>query len=169
VNAAPADRPPSLAAPGIVLGLGLGGFLDGIALHQILQWHNMLSSTERWPTTTIEGLEANMLGDGFFHAATWVLVALGLWLLWRALRGGAAGSGWALVGWMLAGWGMFNVVEGLIDHQALGLHHVREGENELAWDLGFLALGVAQIAVGWLVARRGAHRQAGHARSARAA
>ena len=29
---------------GIVLGLGLGGFVDGIALHQIMQWHNMGSA-----------------------------------------------------------------------------------------------------------------------------
>ncbi len=25
----------------IVLGLELGGFVDGITLHEILQWHNM--------------------------------------------------------------------------------------------------------------------------------
>jgi uncharacterized membrane protein len=29
-------------------------------------------------------MEANMLADGLFHAATWILVAVGLWLLWRA-------------------------------------------------------------------------------------
>ena len=29
---------------GIVLGLGLGGFVDGITLHQIMQWHNMGSA-----------------------------------------------------------------------------------------------------------------------------
>ena len=26
---------------GIVLGLGLGRFVDGITLHQIMQWHNV--------------------------------------------------------------------------------------------------------------------------------
>ncbi|TIP73091.1 MAG: DUF2243 domain-containing protein, partial [Mesorhizobium sp.] len=26
---------------GILLGLGLGGFFDGIVLHQLLQWHHM--------------------------------------------------------------------------------------------------------------------------------
>jgi uncharacterized membrane protein len=142
-----------LAAPGIVLGLGLGGFLDGIVLHQIVQWHNMLSSTERWPATTLEGLEANMRGDGLFHAATWILTVLGLWLLWNALRKDAYGSGRSLVGWMLAGWGVFNVVEGIVDHQILGLHNVHEGSNELAWDLGFLAFGAALILGGWLLAR----------------
>ena len=29
---------------GILLGVGLGGFADGIALHQIAQWHNMGSA-----------------------------------------------------------------------------------------------------------------------------
>lgn len=53
-----------LSRPGIVLGLGLGGFVDGIVLHQIAQWHNMLSSTERCPVSTVEGMERNMLADG---------------------------------------------------------------------------------------------------------
>ena len=28
---------------GILLGVGLGWFVDGIVLHQILQWHHMLT------------------------------------------------------------------------------------------------------------------------------
>ena len=54
---------------------------------------------------------------------------------------------------MLVGWGIFNVVEGIIDHQILGLHSFHEGSSELAWDLGFLAFGVALIIGGWLLAR----------------
>ena len=57
------------------MGLGLGGFVDGIVLHQILQWHHMLTDTWDHPMTTVAGLEANTLADGFFHLATWVLVA----------------------------------------------------------------------------------------------
>jgi uncharacterized membrane protein len=146
-------RHASLIAPGIMLGLGLGGFLDGIVLHQIMQWHNMLSSTDRWPVTTLEGMEANMRGDGLFHVATWVLTVLGLWMLWNALRNDAYGSGRALVGWMLAGWGIFNVVEGIIDHQILGLHNVHEASgNEIVWDILFLAFGAALIIGGRLLA-----------------
>src|SRR5215212_10407320 len=37
------SRPPvrRITGPGVVLGLGLGGFVDGIVLHQVLQWHHM--------------------------------------------------------------------------------------------------------------------------------
>ena len=28
---------------GLLYGLGLGGFIDGIVLHQILQWHHMVT------------------------------------------------------------------------------------------------------------------------------
>jgi uncharacterized membrane protein len=75
-----------MTTPGILLGLGLGGFVDGILLHQIFQWHNMLSSTDRWARTTLEGMESNMLADGLFHLATWALVAAGVWALWSGMR-----------------------------------------------------------------------------------
>lgn len=55
---------------------------------------------------------------------------------------------------MLVGWGLFNVVEGLIDHQILGLHHVREGAgHQTAYDVGFLAFGALLVICGWLLAR----------------
>lgn len=57
-----------------LLGVGLGGFVDGIVLHQVLQWHHMLSATHRYPTTTIAGIEANTLADGLFHVATLIAV-----------------------------------------------------------------------------------------------
>ena len=37
---------------GVLFGLGLGGFFDGIVLHQILQWHHMLTSAGYPPTTS---------------------------------------------------------------------------------------------------------------------
>lgn len=142
-----------MALPGLLLGIGLGGFVDGIVLHQIAQWHNMLSSTERWPRTTLEGMEANMLADGLFHAATWIFVALGVYVLWSRTRAGGYASGRALLGWAIAGWGLFNLVEGIVDHQILGIHHVRS--ESLAWDLGFLGFGAVLLAGGWLLARSG--------------
>ena len=150
--------PARITAPGLLLGLGLGGFVDGIVLHQILQWHHMLTSTGDHPATTVAGLEANTLADGLFHAAAWLATLAGLWLLWRATRGGAPWSGRELAGLLLAGWGVFNLVEGLVDHHLLGLHHVRTGDAELVYDLAFLAMGALLVVAGVaLVRARGAH------------
>jgi uncharacterized membrane protein len=142
-----------LRLPGIVLGAGLGGFVDGIVLHQILQWHHLLTGTEEFPATTLEDLEVNTLWDGLFHLATLILVAAGLSLLWRARGNGRnVGSGRVLVGWALVGWGLFNLIEGIVDHHILGIHHVRSGPNELLFDVAFLAFGAVLALVGYRLA-----------------
>jgi uncharacterized membrane protein len=142
-------RPPKV--PGFVLGVGLGGFLDGIVLHQLLQWHHMLTGEDGGePMDTVAGLEANTLADGFFHLATWVLLVAGVLLTVRAWQRGELAPPWRLqLGLLLAGWGVFNVVEGTIDHLLLGIHHVRDDlGGPLGWDLGFLAFGVLLVAAG---------------------
>ena len=148
-------------APGVLLGIGLGGFVDGIVLHQILQWHHMLSSEGDSPPTTVAGLETNTLWDGLFHAFTWAAVAGGIWILWRRTTERRwAFSGRAFVGWMLVGWGLFNLVEGIVDHQLLGIHHVRDDlGGPLSWDVGFLVFGALLVLVGYLLARSDADWQ----------
>jgi uncharacterized membrane protein len=144
----------ALIAAGTLLGAGLGGFVDGILLHQILQWHGMLSSFV--PPVDLVSAKFNMMWDGLFHAATWIMTAAGLALLWRA--GQRADVPWStrtFAGSLMLGWGLFNVVEGIIDHQILGLHHVHPGRNELAWDLGFIAFGAVLVASGWALIRIG--------------
>jgi uncharacterized membrane protein len=148
---APAPVAPLVRA-GILLGIGLGGFVDGIVLHQLLQWHNMLSSV--LPPVTLAAMKANMIWDGLFHALTWCTTVAGLVVLFRAgARRDVVWSGRVLVGAMLGGWGLFNLVEGVIDHQILGLHHVHPGSHQLAWDLGFLASGVVFMVIGALLVR----------------
>ncbi|MCP2014884.1 putative membrane protein [Deinococcus sp. HSC-46F16] len=138
---------------GVLLGLGLGGFFDGIVLHQILQWHHLLS--EVYLPTTLENLRINTVADGFFHAATWVFTLIGLALLWRGTRGQHAPWGTpALIGALLFGWGLFNVAEGLVNHQLLQIHHVRPGPNQVLYDVGFLVWGAAMLIVGWALMRR---------------
>jgi uncharacterized membrane protein len=155
------DRPTRRLPPrtsGLLFGLGLGGFVDGIVLHQILQWHHMVSSVQDAPPTTLAGLEVNTLADGFFHLATWILVLAASVTTIRAWRSGRLAPNWSFhIGLVLTGWGVFNVVEGLIDHQLLGVHHVRDDLGApLSWDIGFLVLGAALVAGGWLLHRRGA-------------
>jgi len=141
----------------VLLGVGLGGFVDGIVLHQVLQWHHMLTATGDHPADTVAGLEANTLADGLFHAATWVFVVAGIVVMRRAwAAGGPAPTMGAQVGGMLAGWGAFNLVEGLVDHHLLRVHDVREDvADPLWWNLGFLAFGAALAVTGILLVRRG--------------
>lgn len=161
-----ATSPPSRAA-GLLFGLGLGGFVDGIVLHQILQWHHMVSA-ERSPTT-LAGLELNTLADGFFHLATWLCVLAGSLLTIRDWQRGRLAPSWSFhLGLVLAGWGVFNLVEGLVDHQLLGVHHVRDDLGApLSWDLGFLASGAVLLAAGWALHRRGARSPARRAAGTR--
>jgi len=94
-----------------------------------------------------------------FHAATWAATATGLGLLWRAGREpGATRSTKVLVGSLGIGWGLFNLVEGVVDHHVLGIHHVNEAappDQWLLWDLGFLALGALLVVAGLALVRAG--------------
>ncbi len=140
---------------GIVLGVGLGGFLDGILLHQIVHWHNMGSAVV--PPTTFEGLRQNMTWDGLFHLAVWGCTLVGVyWLLAEARRRTPLPGPWAFTGLLVLGWGLFNLVEGIIDHHLLELHHVRDLPFHVPlYDWLFLSVGGAGfILLGWLVARR---------------
>jgi uncharacterized membrane protein len=140
-------------APGLLLGVGLGGFVDGIVFHQILQWHHLVSADE--PTTTVAGLEANTLADGLFHASTWLLTAVGIWLLWRTARSGAGvPSGLLLLGLMLAGWGTFQLFDAVVNHHLLGLHNAKEGSGRVAANIGWIASGFVLLGAGLGLARR---------------
>ena len=143
---------------GVLLGLGLGGFFDGIVLHQVLQWHHMLTA-RGYPPDSVENLEVNTVADGLFHSATYIFVALGLFVLWReASRRHIAWSGKMLAGTMLLGFGAFNVVEGIVDHHILGIHHVNETVARgqwIYWDLGFLIWGAAMLVGGWFLLQAG--------------
>ena len=140
--------------PGLVLGMGMGGFADGIALHQIAQWHNMGSAIV--PPVTMEAMKQNMAWDGWFHAATLALTLAGTFMLLGAARRGALlPTPTQFLGQLVLGWGVFNLVEGLIDHQLLGIHHVRDMPVHVPmYDWLFLGIGgVLFIALGWMLAR----------------
>ena len=139
---------------GVILGIGLGGFADGIALHQIAQWHNMGSAV--LPPHTMAAMSRNMLWDGLFHAVTWCITLVGVLRLWAdGRRGAVPPSARALIGEMLLGWGAFNLVEGVIDHHLLQLHHVRDLPVHVpAYDWTFLVVGGAGfLALGWWMSR----------------
>lgn len=145
-----APAPP--VRPAILLGFALGGFFDGILLHQILQWHHLLSLVPG-----AGDLGRQVLWDGLFHALMYVLAAWGLWGLWRAERRGAALPGRELLAALLLGFGLWHLVDSVLSHWVLGLHRIRVGaENPLAWDLLWLAVfGLLPFGLAASLGRRG--------------
>lgn len=133
-------------APAILLGIGLGGFIDGTVLHQILQWHSMLSNVVR--PSTVEAIHLSMFWDGVFHATTWIVTFVGVMLLWQSGKRGNNPPLGTFLGAMLVGWGAFNLIEGLINHQLLELHNVREVAEPMVWNIGFLAFSAAIFLTG---------------------
>lgn len=139
------DRPAPPLAWSVVLGFALGGFFDGILLHQILQWHHLLSLVP-----AVGDLRAQVLWDGLFHALHYVLAAVGLWGLWR--HGMPPGA--RLLGALLLGFGLWHLVDSVLSHWVLGIHRIRvDVENPLLWDIGWLALfGLVPFAIAaWLL------------------
>ena len=151
----PLHRPRPHRSPGVTLGVGLGGFVDGIVFHQILQWHSMGSAVQ--PPVTMDDMRENMAWDGWFHLLMLGITVAGVFLLLReANRARQLPVARGLAGQLLLGWGAFNLVEGLLDHFLLGIHHVHDLPGYIpAADWIFLALGVLLMIAGWLLATRG--------------
>ncbi len=144
-----------LIRAGLVLGVGFGGFADGIVLHQILGWHHLVCYAPHCQPTSIGQLQLENTQDGFFHLGLWLVSLAGTVMLFRAPR--HAGAGWngrVLSGSMLAGCGGFNFLEGVIDHQLLGIHHVLPGHpHQFLFDMLWLANGVLFVVLGWWLIR----------------
>ncbi|MEG3438346.1 DUF2243 domain-containing protein [Pannus brasiliensis CCIBt3594] len=144
-------RPLIVAA--FLIGVGQGGFFDGIVFHQLLQWHPLFSEVRS--TVTIADLEIDTLGDGLFHLFDRIVTAIGIGYLWRVCRDRLSPlSTPVFLGSLAIGAGTFNVVEGILDHHLLGIHHVKPGPYQLFWDLGFLAIGFVAIVAGWSIVRQ---------------
>lgn len=148
-------------ASAILFGIGLGGFFDSIVFHEVLQWHHMISSW--YPPTSLDSIRLNTRWDGFFHSATCLCVVLGIALFWRkASTRVLYWSSEMLGGGMFVGWGSYNLVEGIVDHALLGIHHVNEtvpASQRAYWDLAFLAWGALMVFGGHLLERQADRRR----------
>lgn len=148
---AAAKRP---VMPAVVLGIGLGAFVDGIVLHQVLGWHHMLSNVH--PPHALGTLQVNTVWDGMFQVLAWFATALGIVLLWRAGLEGRVPTARRFAGGLLIGFALFNLVEGIVDHHLLRLHNVREVQDPTPWNVGLLVLSALLLVGGAALAHRGA-------------
>lgn len=146
----PADP---LRLPPLLLGIALGGFFDGILLHQILQWHHLLSNVE-----AAGDLRVQILADGLFHLLMYALALGASILLWRRrahlAHPGASRGFW---GRLLLGFGVWHALDAVISHWLTGIHRIRvDSPDPLFWDLLWLAaFGLVPIAIGAWLSRRG--------------
>lgn len=134
------------------LGFGLLGAFDGIVFHQLLQWHSVYMHTDH---------HGQIVSDGLFHFLTIITLVIGTVFLWLAGHPSNIDKGKRfLVGGILIGGGIFNLVEGVINHHILQIHHVRQGDpNELFYDLAFLASGLILFLIGMLIKRNADRRE----------
>ncbi|GAA5235845.1 DUF2243 domain-containing protein [Verticiella sediminum] len=138
-----------------LIGFALSGFFDGILLHQILEWHHLLSGIDR----VAADLRLQIAADGFFHAAMYLVLTWGLALLVRHRH--ARALPWrAVLGTALYGFAAWHALDALLSHWILGIHRIRmDTANPLAWDLAWLAVfGLGPFLLGrWLLRTASGH------------
>ncbi len=150
----PRDFSSSLRWSGYALGFALGGFFDGILLHQVLQWHHLLSGIE----SARADIRFLIMTDGLFHVLMYVIAAIGLWLLWRSRQEfSARGADRLLLAHALIGFGVWHIIDSVLSHWILGIHRIRmDADNPLFWDLlWFVLFGILPAVIGIMLPRGG--------------
>lgn len=141
----------------LMIGFALGGFFDGILLHQVLQWHHLLSGLD---DPANPNLPLQVLADGIFHLLMYVVAIIGTALVVRARKGQGAFDRTPVLKLALFGFGAWHVVDALLSHWLLGIHRIRmDSDDPLLWDLGWLAVfGLLPLLIGWCLPRGGSGR-----------
>jgi uncharacterized membrane protein len=154
----PNDQPlpgASLKWTGFLLGFSLGGFFDGILLHQVLQWHHLLSNVN-----AVRDMRTQVMADGLFHALMYLIAAVALVMLSRRRAAfSEPGADRTLWGHALIGFGTWHIVDALFSHWITGIHRIKvDSANPLMWDLiWFFAFGVLPAVLGWMMLRKARH------------
>jgi uncharacterized membrane protein len=147
---------------GLLLGVGIAGFIDETIFHQLLQWHNFY-----WGTTQFW----RIFSDGVFHLVTTLLLLWGTFRLWRDPYSTDSIRSKAVLGGLLVGLGGFNTYDGVVQHVILHFHLVNEyvcanpqANNsigscpaDIPYEIVWISMGLIVIAIGaviWRHARR---------------
>jgi uncharacterized membrane protein len=160
----------SAVLTGVLLGLGIAGFVDETAFHQLLQWHNFY-----WGTTQFW----RIFSDGVFHLVTTLLLLWGVVRLWRDPVTMVPSRSRAMLGGLLIAAGGFNVYDGVIQHLIFHFHLVDEyvcatpqANNSIAscpqdipYEVVWIIMGLIVVAIGVVLLR---HARRHHAMDAHA-
>jgi uncharacterized membrane protein len=154
-TAAPHAFSGRLSWAGYLLGFGLGGFFDGILLHQVLQWHHLLINVK---SPFFQDIKNQILADGLFHVLMYCIAFVGLWKLWQSRKDYAqANADRHLLGNAFIGFGVWHILDSILSHWILGIHRIRvDSEHVLFWDLlWFVVFGIAFVVIGMKVRKKG--------------
>lgn len=123
---------------GLLLGVGVAGFVDETVFHQLLHWHHFYDRS-----TPAVGL----VSDGLFHALSWFATVASLFLLAAVRRHGRlpAARWW---GGLLTGAGAFQLYDGTVQHKLLGLHQIRYGVDLRPYDGAWNVLAILLLLAG---------------------
>ncbi len=135
----------------LLVGFALGGFFDGIVLHQILQWHHLLSGLD---DPLGSDLRFQITMDGLFHLLMYLVGMAGTVLLVAGrTAGGRAGTTSEILRLVLIGFGTWHVIDAMVSHWLLGLHRIRmDSDVPLFWDVAWLiAFGILPLLIAVLL------------------
>lgn len=116
----PSGHAPSLRASlvtGLMLGVGIAGFIDEALFHQVLQWHNFYWNTDE---------HGRILSDGLFHVGSTLVLLWGAGRLWRGRATSDPLRSKAILAGILIGAGGFNAYDGIVQHLIFHFHLVNE-------------------------------------------
>jgi uncharacterized membrane protein len=150
---------------GILLGIGVVGFVDETVFHQLLQWHSFYWATDQ---------HGRVLSDGLFHAFSTLVLLWGALRLWRTPRPSTPDAGDAITAAALIGGGGFNTYDGVVQHLLLHFHLVNEyvcpvpeANNavsscpaDVPFEVAWIAVGMALLLTGIVWWNRAAARVA---------
>lgn len=121
----------------LLVGFALGGFFDGILLHQILQWHHLLSG---FNDPLGSDLHFQIMMDGIFHLLMYLVAIVGILLL--VSRRPVAARFTVATGILrqaLIGFAIWHIADAVLSHWLIGLHRIRmDSDMPLVWDVAWL-------------------------------
>jgi uncharacterized membrane protein len=136
---------------GILIGIGVAGFVDETVFHQLLHWHHFYDKS-----TPAVGL----VSDGLFHAFSWFAVVIGLTMVADLCRR-AGLSGRALMGGALLGAGAFQLYDGIVQHKLMRLHQIRYHVDLVRYDWTWNIVALVLLVAGALLLHRTRARDTG--------